>query len=87
MIHCKVRRPLQNAVENQRTAVLARRRKLLSRHDLDDEHGLGIARCHYKGCPICGRRVFRTLKAQIAGGDLLTLQEITNEQQKGLYTH
>jgi ribosomal protein L18E len=32
-------------------------------------------------------RLLDMLKAQKAGGDLLTLQEILNEQQKGFYTH
>jgi hypothetical protein len=54
---------------------------------LSELGGAGIMGCFYMGLPRSGRRVFRVSKAQKAGGDLLTLQENTNEQQKGFYPH
>jgi hypothetical protein len=86
--HCNVRCQLQNAALLALERLRMVNRKLLQRRHLAVEPRFGIGGCLYMGLPqFEAPRLLDMLKAQKAGGDFPTLQESTNEQQKGFYTH
>jgi len=66
---------LQNAARFEVSAVPSPSRKLQSNNNLAARPDYGSRVAPTWGCPVLWRRVFWTLKAQKAGGDLLTFQE------------